>query len=273
MYKIDILLSTYNGQSFLKEQLLSILGNTYQNIRILLRDDGSIDSTNDIITEFVEKWPSKIIVIRDDKGNLGCTKSYEELVKYVEADYFMFSDQDDYWCSNKIAVSLDRLLALEKEYSKNVPCAVFTDLYVTDRYLNILHSSFYKATRLNPYVINSLYQTMAESVAPGCTMIMNRATLNYILPFPKEVTHDFWVILLTVKYGKVAFLNIPTIKYRQHDNNTIGIVLSGRIYMWVKLKNVAQWFKQYNILFKALPFRINYLKFIYWKLYYVFVRL
>ena len=270
---IDILLSTYNGQQYIEEQLLSILNNTYSDTRILIRDDGSIDNTRDIIADFAKKYPNKIVVIQDNKGNLGCTKSYEELVKCVSSEYFMFCDQDDYWCSNKIAVSLEKLLAIEKVYSKNFPCIVFSDLYVTDEALNIVHPSFYKATRLNPNVVNSLYQAMAESVAPGCTMIMNRATINYILPFPKEVTHDFWVILLIVKYGKVAFLNIPTIKYRQHGSNAVGATLSGYIYMNSKLRNVIKWVKQYRVLFSALPFRVNYFKFAYWKLYYIFVRL
>ena len=273
MYMIDILLSTYNGQAFIEEQLLSILDNTYSDIRILIRDDGSTDNTKNIIAGFAEKYPNKLIVIHDDKGNLGCTKSYEELVRHVSSEYFMFCDQDDYWCRNKITVSLDKLFAIEKIYSKDTPCIVFTDLYVTDKDLNIVHPSFYKASRLNPNVVNNFYQAMAESVAPGCTMIMNRVAIDYILPFPKEVTHDFWVMLLIVKYGKAAFLNSPMIKYRQHGHNTIGATLSGWKYMYGKLKNITKWFKQYRALFLALPFRVNYFKFAYWKLYYIFVRL
>lgn len=76
-----------------------------------------------------------------------------------------------------------------------------------------------------------------------------------------------------MKYGKVACLNVPTIKYRQHDNNTIGSTLAGKIYIYNRLKHVLSWFRVYHDFFAALPFRVNYLKFAYWKLYYIFTRI
>lgn len=270
---VDILLSTYNGELFLEEQLLSILNNSYKNIRILIRDDGSSDSTKNIINKFVVSNPDKVLLIEDNKGNIGSTKSFEKLMHYVKSDYFMFCDQDDYWCSSKIEISLNNLIALEIKYGENTPCVVFTDLYVVDNKLNKISDSFFKLVGLNPNVVNDLYKAMAMSVVPGCTMMMNRAVLNYIFPIPKTVIHDFWVVVITIKYGKVTYLNIPTIKYRQHSNNSIGLALSGKKNIYNKLKKITQWLQVYYDFFSALPFKVNYAKFIYWKLYYIFMRL
>lgn len=95
-------------------------------------------------------------------------------------------------------------------------------------------------------VVNDLYKAMAVSVAPGCTMLMNKWVLDYTLPIPKTVIHDFWIIVLTAKYGKVACLNVPTIKYRQHGNNSIGSTLSGKKYIYNRLRHVMSWFRVYH---------------------------
>ena len=142
-----------------------------------------------------------------------------------------------------------------------------------DEKLNIINDSFFKAAHMPFDVVNDLYKAMAVSVSPGCTMLMNKWVLNYALPIPKTVIHDFWVIVLTVKYGKVACLNVPTIKYRQHGNNAIGSTLAGKKYIYNRLKHVLSWFQVYHDFFAALPFRVNYLKFAYWKLYYIFTRI
>ena len=185
----------------------------------------------------------------------------------------MFCDQDDYWCEQKIEISLKRMYELESSSGEKAPCTVFTDLYVVDENLNIVNDSFFKAARMPFDVVNDLYKAMAVSVAPGCTMLMNKWVLDYTLPIPKTVIHDLWIIVLTAKYGKVACLNVPTIKYRQHGNNSIGSTLSGKKYIYNRLRHVMSWFRVYHDFFAALPFRVNYLKFAYWKLYYIFTRI
>ena len=106
---IDILLSTYNGEAFLKEQLDSILNQTYKDFKLIIRDDGSSDSTVDIIMDYVRTYPSEIIYINNgdagrnnggnenEKWHLGFNLSYNELLKYSTSGYIMFSDQDDVW--------------------------------------------------------------------------------------------------------------------------------------------------------------------------------
>ena len=91
----NILLATYNGQQYLREQLDSILSQSYSNFRLLISDDLSVDSTREILAEYVEK--DKRIIVFNQEKNLGVVKNFEFLLKKVESKYYMFSDQDDIW--------------------------------------------------------------------------------------------------------------------------------------------------------------------------------
>lgn len=271
---IDILLSTYNGEKYVEELLESLYKQTYKDINLLIRDDGSTDKTLDVIKRYKDTHPLfSIHILTDDLGNIGSTRSFEVLMRHSQADYFMFCDQDDVWLPQKVEITLKRMNDLESSLKKNTPCVVFTDLYVVDEKLNIIYDSFFKTIHISCDVVNDLYKALAVSISPGCTMLMNRWILDYVLPIPKSVIHDFWVIVLTVKYGKVSCLNVPTIMYRQHGDNSIGSTLSGRKYICNKFKNLVNWFRVYHDFFVALPFKINYLKFAFWKLYYIFLRI
>lgn len=270
---VEILLSTYNGEHYIQEQLDSILENDYSLINIIIRDDGSKDNTLNILDKYKTKFNNKITIIKDNKGNLGSTASFNELLKYVTADYFMFCDQDDIWCKNKISQSINAIKGLENKNTPLKPCLVFTDLYVTDSNLNIISNSFIRHNKLDTKVIKDISKSLSLSVAPGCTMIMNKACLKYIKNIPNFVTHDFWAIIMIVKYGIVEYLDKPTIMYRQHGNNVIGANLSGYKYMLYKIKKLNEWISAYYKLFKILPFKVSITKFIFWKIYYIIKRL
>lgn len=188
---IDILLSTYNGEKYIEELLESLDNQTYKNFNVIVRDDGSTDRTLEIIKKYKDTHCLSIYILSDNLGNLGSTLSFEALMRNSKADYFMFCDQDDYWCEQKIEISLKRMHELESSLGEKTPCAVFTDLYVVDEKLNIINDSFFKAAHMPFDVVNDLYKAMAVSVSPGCTMLMNKWVLNYALPIPKTVIHDF----------------------------------------------------------------------------------
>ena len=96
MAEVDILLAAYNGEKFIAEQIESILAQTYQDFRLVIRDDGSSDNTPAIIEDYAAKYPGKIEVVHDDAVCKSPAKNFFELLKHAEADYVMFSDQDDY---------------------------------------------------------------------------------------------------------------------------------------------------------------------------------
>ncbi len=220
----DILLSTYNGANYLSEQIDSILYQTERDFRLLIRDDGSTDDTVERIDEYERRFSQRVCRLRDAMGNIGVIRSYERLLECSDADYILFSDQDDVWLPEKVELSLREIQKLEKMYGKGCPLLVHTDLQVVDEHLNLIDDSFWDYSAIDPYELDSNLKElgMSNSVT-GCTMIINRALRKKTLPFPKVVTmHDAWLSIVAGKYGKVIPLGVATIKYRQHTGNAVG---------------------------------------------------
>ena len=110
MEKVDILLATYNGAKYLEDQLNSILSQTYSDFRLLISDDSSTDNTKEILEKYKEK--DERITVFYQENNLGVIKNFEFLLKKVENEYYMFSDQDDIWKENKIEKSIQKIKRL-----------------------------------------------------------------------------------------------------------------------------------------------------------------
>ncbi len=235
--KIDILLATYNGEKYLKEQLDSILNQTYKNIRIIISDDCSKDTTSEILKEYQKK--DDRIELHIQKNNLGVVKNIEFLLKEVKSPYYMLADQDDYWLPEKAEKSLEKL----KEEKADL---VFGDLEVVDKNLNTMYSSFNDymlLTRkinkyINSYKVNYLYNCIT-----GCTVLAKKETIEKIIPLPtnsKRVLHDHWIGLMVALNGKLAYVPEKYIRYRQHGNNEVG---TDKIsHGFKKLKQVRDWF-------------------------------
>ncbi len=268
---IEILLSTYNGEKYLPEQLDSLLAQSIQTWRLLIRDDGSSDSTMDILRDYETKYPEKIQILNDDCGNLGSGGSFAELMRRSTAEYVMFCDQDDVWLPEKIELTLAEIRRLETQYP-NVPLLVGTDLTVVDEKKSVIASSFIKSQKLYPEAMQNVYRSLALSVAPGCTMILNRMAVNRVLPVPKGHGHDHWVAFLVAYYGKVSFVNTPTILYRQHGRNVCGNKNIGIAYFAGRLCRIFSVAKAHYEVWRALPFAANPFKYLYYIVYYAVKR-
>lgn len=221
---IAILLGTYNGNLYLREQLDSLYKQTIQDFHIYIRDDGSADETKAIINEYAADYPN-ITVLNDTKGNVGSKQNFELLLSFAQADYYMFCDQDDVWLPNKIEVSLARMKQLEQQYG-NIPLLVHTDLMVVDGLLNVINDSFWRYSYINPQIVdkNIYYMGISNSVT-GCTILMNEKAKEVSLPFHQHVLmHDAWVALCVMKYGRIDYITEPTMKYRQHGDNVLGAI-------------------------------------------------
>lgn len=235
--KPQILLSTYNGKKHLKEQLNSLVNQKGIDITIMARDDGSKDGTQNELKKYQN------ITILENQSNLGIKKSFASLLKYAlentEENYFLFCDQDDVWKEDKVKKTFDKMQELEKMYP-NSPILIHTDLHVTDENLNILDNSFWDYEYINPKR-NSLGNLLIHNTVTGCTTMINRRLAQLAQPIPDEcIMHDWWLALVASAFGKIGYIEEPTIFYRQHGGNDTGA-------------------KKYNIknIFKKIPNILN----------------
>lgn len=218
--KIDILLATYNGATYIREQIESILNQNYQNIQLIISDDKSTDNTVEILKEYEKKDERVKIYLQEQ--NLGYINNFEFLLKQVENEIYMLSDQDDVWLPEKIEKTLEQL---EKEQAD----LVFGDLEVVDKELNTIYPSFNEYMLLDRKIKKQIGNYKLEylyNCVTGCTIMSKKEWVQKILPIPidckKYVAHDHWMGLIIALNGKIAYVDGKYIKYRQHGKNQIG---------------------------------------------------
>ena len=219
--RLAILLATYNGEGFLQEQLDSIYRQTCCDWTLYIHDDGSTDGTPRIIADNAARHDN--VVVFDYKGGTGPKDNFLGMLQRVDADYYMFCDQDDAWYDNKIEVSMQRMQALETECADRA-IVVHTDLAVVDGNLKPLHKSFWAFEGIRPEYFTTFDRLAASNVATGCTMLFNRAAkVQTINPASAAHMHDAWIVACAMKNGGVIEgLPQPTVYYRQHGNNCVG---------------------------------------------------
>ncbi|MDD3769168.1 MAG: glycosyltransferase family 2 protein [Sulfuricurvum sp.] len=238
---INIIISSYDGEAYLRDQLASLFAQSVQDFTVLIRDDGSADNTLAIIAEYQMLYPNRIRLVSGSSENLGSRKSFMKLLEHADAPYIMLCDQDDVWGSDKIEVSLTKIREMEKNHGADKPLLVFTDMRVVDGELNVIHESFWKYQKLDPEIAHDWKKLLAQNVITGCTMIMNRAAREVSLPFAvPTMMHDHWIGVNVAKYGKVGYLDAPTVLYRQHGANVEGAHRYGWSYVLQKLKNIDE---------------------------------
>ena len=126
---IAILMATYNGEKYLGEQIDSLLAQTYKDWHLYIHDDGSTDNTNAILQEYAQKHSN--IHVLEYESQRGAMRNFLSLLQRVEADYYMFCDQDDVWLKEKVELSFEEMKRQEAA-CQGKPIIVYTDLYVTD---------------------------------------------------------------------------------------------------------------------------------------------
>lgn len=215
MNTVAILVSTYNGQQYISEQLDSLLLQKGVSIVIIVRDDGSKDGTIQILEDY-EKRYSDIKVIKDE--NRGVLYSFTELCKYalenVEADYYAFCDQDDVWDSDKLSIAVSKI----DKYPSNESNLYFSNARLVDKNLDYIRDLY------EPGEIK-IGKKMALVQIPtfGCTCVFNRHALIDFLAIPNQKQgHDHWIYLVCTYLGNVYYDEDSHIDYRQHGNNASG---------------------------------------------------
>lgn len=220
---VEILLATYNGAPYLREQLDSLLAQTHANWCLLIRDDCSTDATPSILAGYQKQFPSRVKIIPDDRLSLGASGNFAALLSAADADYLMFCDQDDIWRPDKIELTLVEMRRLEKIHGKSIPLMVHTDLAVVDEGLRDVADSLWQFQHSDPVGGKSLNRLLVQNIATGCTVMINLALRDLALPIPPEaVMHDWWLALVAAAFGEIGQVTMPTVLYRQHGANDVG---------------------------------------------------
>ena len=228
--KVNILMSTYNGQEFIAQQIQSIQKQTFENWNLLIRDDGSSDGTPKIIADFAKSDARIRFINADKRENFGVIKNFYTLLKYEKADYYFFSDQDDVWQPQKLELTL---ASVEKE-NNQIPLMVYTDLIVVDRDLQVLHDSMIKTQ--SHHANTSLLEELTENTVTCGTMMVNHCLAKqWKQCYDDLIMHDWYLALLAASLGKLIYLDETTELYRQHESNVLGArTWSKRLKNWLR---------------------------------------
>ncbi len=247
--RVAIVMATYNGSRFVEEQIRSIQSQSFPEWLLYVRDDGSRDDTVQKVCQ-IERVDDRVKLVRDDFGNQGTIGNFSTLMKVAleeGADYLFFSDQDDVWHPDKLAIMLGAIQKLELVNGKPTPLLVHCDLAVVDEQLHPVADSFVRYSRLSPTTVE-LGVLLCENQVTGCACVINRSLLELASPIPRDVLmHDWWLALLASSIGKIEFISKPLVMYRQHFSNVLGAMTFGqRIRKF--LFSVQQWKLQMRII-------------------------
>lgn len=211
---IDIVMATYNGSKFLENQILSLLQQTYKDWKLIIHDDGSVDSTIEIIDKYI-KQDKRISLIQDNKKGLKSGKNFLHTLQYSTSEYVIFCDQDDIWLENKLKELMGLMSVSDKS---DIPILVYCDGYALDEF-GVIHQESISNTHANSIqdfiIYNSGYQ--------GCSMLINRKLIDMVNNYKGYIYHhDDIVTLFAYSFGDVYFLPKQLMLYRQHENAVTG---------------------------------------------------
>lgn len=236
MYKVAVLMSTYNGEKYIKEQIDSILVQESVEVVLMIRDDGSSDRTIEIIKEYQKDNDNIKLSIGK---NVGVGNSFMQLV-YDAGDeyaYYAFADQDDVWLPRKLIHAVIKIENYEKPA-----------LYASNQIL--VNSELKKiGMRYSTKPDTSFRQTMCQNKVTGCTMVWNKKLQNLLINSARRPTakllrmriHDVWVAMVADVAGEIVYDHKGYILYRQHENNVVGVRKSNIIKQWIeKVKDPEQ---------------------------------
>ncbi|OWP79421.1 glycosyl transferase [Flavobacterium oreochromis] len=220
--KISVALCTYNGEKYLKEQILSILNQTKKVDEIIICDDISSDNTFSIINNFAKENPN-IFKIYKNENNLKSVKNFEKAINLCNGDIIFLSDQDDIWCNNKV-----------EDYIK---------YFIEHPEINVIASNgFYIDENSKKHEMYSIWDVpkflkekkidfnyhqltiLGRNIATGASMAFRRIIIEDILPFPTidNFHHDEWIAMITSSKNQFSFLDKQYFYYRIHNNQQVG---------------------------------------------------
>lgn len=214
-------MATWNGSRFIGEQLESLFSQSFQAFRLVVRDDGSTDTTLDIVEGYKNRYSGRIVVYQNPI-RLGPCANFSLLLQESIAPYVAFCDQDDIWRKDKLEISFEAMQRLENKHGPDTPAIVFSDMTPIDERGRTLAPSWWKAAHVNP-IRASLGTMLVQNLVTGCTSMANRSLISKACPIPMGAEmHDAWLGLVAAAFGVLCPLTESTVRYRQHDGNAWG---------------------------------------------------
>lgn len=217
---ISVCLATYNGSSFIKEQIDSILPQLGKTDELIVSDDNSDDDTVEVIQSIGDNRIQLVV----SPGFKNPARNFENALNQSKGDIIFLSDQDDIWLPQKVAKFLVELKTAD---------LVLSDFKIVDTQLNTLNESFIETHKSRNGLINNILRNSYV----GSSIAFNRKILTTALPFPENVPmHDWWIGLIAEAIGKVSILNEPLLLYRRHSNNASSTSAKSQYSFVQKLK-------------------------------------
>ena len=234
---VEILMATYNGAKFLPEQIESLLSQSWQTWHLTVSDDASTDNTPNILEYYAQLYPNKIRRVIPCKKFGNARDHFFWLMAQCTAKYIMFCDQDDVWHPYKISVTMEAMRKAEEKSKPETPILIFTDLSPVDKTLRSIAPSLMEMQQQNPRATD--YRSILyQNVVTGCTSAINRPLAqwaNRCCAPEKTMMHDWWIALVAARFGRIVYIEQSTMKYRQHDDNSIG-AQDVRSMMYIRYK-------------------------------------
>ena len=243
MQKISIAMATFNGEKYIREQIESILNQTYSCFELVIVDDFSKDKTINILKSYSDP---RIKIIRNNK-NIGCTKSFEKAVLSCSGSFIALCDQDDIWSDNKLESLFNKIGSSDLIYS---------DCNIIDKNNVIIEASYAKYK--NPLVgldsSSDSFEIISafNSFVLGCSLMFRAEWTPFITPIMDDTwNHDKWIVFIIALGGEVRYLDQQLFKYRIHDSNQSMIVKDRstleKIRTFIVKKPKAQTFKKESL--------------------------
>lgn len=214
---ISIVLTNYNRENFILEQLDSIIAQTYRNWELIIVDDCSTDDSRELIGKFIKDNKNKKIIFLKNEKNLGVAKNFEKGLRFTTGEYIAVCDSDDVWFRNK----LEKELKFMKSGNYGM---VYSDLMVVDANLKVIKKSFIRdclsffGNRKN----DSFDELINDNHIAGPTILFDAKLKKKLIPFSEYAIQDSWITIIYSIFSTIGYLDEPTVLYRQHSGNMVG---------------------------------------------------
>ncbi len=214
---VSIALATYNGERFLREQLDSLIEQSYRPLEIIACDDNSSDGTRRLLAEYERAYP-ELFRVYDNSHNIGYIRNFERATRLCAGRFIAFCDQDDVWDPLKI----ETLVGGIGPYS-----LIHSDAAIIDEAGTLLSSSYssYSGKCVRP---TGFIDLLMNNQVTGCTCMFKRDIVSMAGRFPEKLPHDHWMALVAYENGGITYTPECLVRYRQHSQNQLGAKRSSK---------------------------------------------